>query len=99
MVLNCFELLLYSATMGEKLNKPKTKTNAKKAKLIEQIKLVIQVSRPIFWGISPMVFFLGLVMSGGKLSNLALLQMFWLSFPLSILCMGSMIFMIMKQIG
>lgn len=42
---------------------------------------LIQVSRPIFWPVMPLVYWLGLHAAGGELGSVAVLQMISLSFP------------------
>ena len=54
----------------------------------DKFKLIVKVSRPVFWLIFPLVFVFGMLISGAKLTFLPLLQILLLSFPYSIILYG-----------
>jgi 4-hydroxybenzoate polyprenyltransferase len=48
---------------------------------MNRLTFLIQVSRPIFWPVMPLVYWLGLNAAGGRIDAVAALQMISLSFP------------------
>ncbi len=54
----------------------------------DKFKLIVKVSRPIAWLVLPVIFIMGMLLSGAKFTFLPLLQIVLLSFPYCIILYG-----------
>jgi|TARA_Y100000310_G_scaffold329278_1_gene398810 4-hydroxybenzoate polyprenyltransferase len=56
--------------------------------MIEELKLLVKTSRPILWIVLPLLFLGGVFVSGARMTQLVILQLVLLTFPISLLGYG-----------